>query len=132
MNMVDRFEEIFLPLMNGIYSRLILPPRVSAKVWSSSVGGNTSFQGHNLGIECIKRDVANNEADNIALSVGIKNITTRPCFYEADVCWGHLGNGIVVDLIRYDMEFNDKNITIVRDGLPILSDALERSLVEWK
>ena len=63
-------------------------PNTKAQVYLHSVGSLTEFQGHSIGVDCLLTDASFDETDNVALSVDLAYLTTRPKI-NADVVWGH-------------------------------------------
>jgi hypothetical protein len=81
---------MFLPRLSeakDAFERLF--PLFRFNVWSSSIGGLTPYQGHNVGLECLFPDTVDHLADNVAIVIGVKHLTTAPLLCEASVCWGH-------------------------------------------
>ena len=77
--LLPEFEEIAEKIRNEI-------PDVFVKVYSSSSGSLTEFQGRDFLIDCIFTDYYR-ETDNVALGVNLCHITTIPRI-SADVVWG--------------------------------------------
>ena len=86
---VQELEEMFLPRLREVNDALErVFPLLRFNVWSSSVGGSTPYQGHDVGLECIFPDTPDDLADNVAIVIGVKHLTTAPLLCEASVCWG--------------------------------------------
>jgi hypothetical protein len=88
--LVEQLERSFMPRLKEVAAELErLCPGVQLRVWSSSVGSATAFQGHDLGVECSFPDrTGENAPDNVALSLSLCHLTTTPRVM-ADVVWGH-------------------------------------------
>jgi hypothetical protein len=87
---VARFEAALMPSFHKIADAIARAfPRVKTSVWSSPVGSATPLQGHDMGVECLFLDAPLDVSDNLALSIGLAYLTSRPQLTNADVCWGH-------------------------------------------
>jgi hypothetical protein len=64
-------------------------PNVITNIYDQRVGELTSWQGHDIGIECTFKNVAPEWPDNVALSVSLKHLHDTPSIHSADVMWGH-------------------------------------------
>jgi len=73
-------EAKLLPLFREAAERIGQEhPSFKFQVFSSSVGGATAYQGHNLGLECMFPDAGDHEADCVAASVRVMHLTSL-CF----------------------------------------------------
>ena len=95
-------------------------------VWSSSVGSATTYQGHNLGLECIFPDAADHEADCVAACVGVKHLTTEPMLSEVEVEWGS-GNHPEVGL-----ELLERAVPLTREALHDVAARLPEFFVVFR
>ena len=87
---VRDLEKLFLPRLEKFKKECSdALPKLKFIVWSSSIGGQTDYQGHNLGIECLFPEATDEQADTVAIIVGIKHLTTTPLLCDASVEWGH-------------------------------------------
>jgi hypothetical protein len=85
---VQELETTFQPLFDEARQRLASEyPEFSFETWSSSVGGATSYQGHDIGIECVFPDARPDEANCVAAQVGVWHITTNPELNSYCVTW---------------------------------------------
>lgn len=85
---MSQLEAVFLPPLNQAKTELSREyPKFSFKVWSSSIGSATPYQGHDLGIECEFPDARDEEANCVALEVGVWHLTTEPEFNSFSVDW---------------------------------------------
>jgi hypothetical protein len=85
---VSQLEITFLPLLNRATDELVREyPHLVFRVWSSSSGSATPYQGHDLGIECQLVDARGDEANCLALEIGVWHITTEPKFNTFGVDW---------------------------------------------
>jgi hypothetical protein len=101
-------------------------PRLRIHAWSVPVGSMTSYRGHQVGIECLNPSVAVNEADNVALIIGVKHLTTAPQLCETNVCWGAGGPARGLDLLPDPVPWSDEALEFLEKRLP----ELVRSLAE--
>lgn len=90
MHAVTELERIFLPLLQEAERVSVSEyPQLKFNSGSSSVGGLTEYQGHCVWLECIFPDATNEEADSVAIMIGVKHLTTEPELCEVSVEWGH-------------------------------------------
>ena len=88
-SLVETLEAKLLVPFENIAKRLSNQfPNVRTQVYSYSVGSLTEYQGHTIGVECLFNDASFDEPDNVALSVDLAYLTTRPRI-SAGVGWGH-------------------------------------------
>lgn len=84
-----RLATEFMPRLEAMESRLKSAlPQATVSVFSGSVGGATSFNGAQLGIECLLRGVSVGQSDNVAFTITLCHLDREPRL-AADVCWGH-------------------------------------------
>lgn len=82
-------EERFLPRVNQCADQLrAAHPDCSICVRSSPIGSGTSFQAHELTIECILPNIPRDGADNVALTITFSHLD-RDARLSADVYWGN-------------------------------------------
>jgi len=107
-------------------------PAFKFNVWSSSVGGATTYQGHDIGLECIFPDAADHEADCVAACVGVKHLTTEPMLSEVEVEWGS-GNHpeVRLDLLEHAVPLTREALHNVVAQLPELFIAFRTALQAW-
>ena len=96
-------------------------PEYTFNVWSSSIGGRTSLQGHNLGVEAVFPDASRSQASTVAIVIGLRHLTTSPEIDDASVGWG-AGDApdISVDLMTESLPFNAANISRIEEEFPRL------------
>jgi hypothetical protein len=86
--LVTQLEQAFMPRLREIAaSAEWLRAGATLTVWSYTVGGATSFDGHSLGVEALLPDRPAHAADNVALSVDLCHLSSEPKVM-ADVAWG--------------------------------------------
>jgi hypothetical protein len=79
----------FMPRLKEVEARLKAAlPDAAVSVFSGSVGSATSFNGAQLGIECLLPEVADDQPDNVAFTITLCHMDREPRL-AADVCWGH-------------------------------------------
>ena len=85
----NEIEDMFLPELERLASDLRKRhPDLQFNVWHGPVGSLTKYQGHDVAIECIFPWSQAAVSDNVALNIGICQLTSTPKFM-ADVVWGH-------------------------------------------
>jgi hypothetical protein len=90
-SLVQDIEEHILQQFRQIATDLSARyPNVKARVKSASSGSATTFQGHNIYIECSLADAQIDQEDSVSLSIGLCHLTTEPKI-NADVCWDYSG-----------------------------------------
>ena len=73
LNLVQELERKFLPLCESARDAIAAKyPNFQFNVWSSSVGGATPLQGHNLGLEAVFPNAPPEKANTVAIIIGIK------------------------------------------------------------
>ena len=136
--LVKKLEERLLPEFERVADQIRREIRlVNVRVYSREVGLATEYQGYGFYIDCIfTRDCG--EADNVALSVGLFNLTTEPKIF-ADVVWGHPSGYCEAEFpARSSVSTNDflvaadEAIADLYRNLPRLYDALMTALKRRK
>lgn len=123
---VHRIGERVLPVLRAIAEDIARQhPDVDVDVWDAPVGSLTELQGHDFGVECMFSDRPPQESDNVALSIGIARLTTRPQLMTLDVCWGHPSGHLEIDLVSSPIDLDDDALERIADALPALADALK-------
>ena len=108
-------------------------PNYQLKVWSSSVGALTEYQGHCVGLECIFPDASAHESDNVAIVIGVKHLTTNPLLCDASVGWGQGASpGIQLDLIEDPQPYSDAPVAEVESRMSELAAVFERAVASWR
>src|SRR6185369_2832057 len=100
-------------------------PRLKIDTWSSPVGSLSEYQGHDVGIDCLNPYAPPDETDNVALSIGVKHLTTDPILCEASVCWGAGGPptgapAIHLDLLPEPVPWSLAALEVIEARLPEL------------
>jgi hypothetical protein len=88
-----------------------------------------STRGMMLGIDCLNPGASDDQPDNVALSIGVKHLTTLPLLCTADVCWGDgkpRGGGL--DVLPEPVVWSAAAIEAVEARLPALLASLEEEL----
>ncbi len=130
---VHRIEGRFLPVLEATAEDIRRAfPQVRTSTWSSPTGTLTDYQGHDLGIDCKLPDRPNDKVDNVALFIGVRQLTTTPALSEALVCWGHPSGTIEADLLVEGLPFSEETLLHIEAGLPKLFEALRRALERGK
>jgi hypothetical protein len=128
---VEELERRFLPAFRAETERLRREfPGVQINTWSATLGPATSSQWHVLGIDCCFLQAPPDECDNVALCIGVTQLTTNPTLCDAGVCWGHgAGEGWhATDLIDDPIPYSAEALDRIQAGLPLLYEALEFAL----
>ena len=87
---MSQFRANLLPILQAWEQELRTEyPDVMMKIYDCPVGALTSWNGHDIGIECTLKNAAPEWPDNLALSVSLKHLHDTPSIDSADVVWGH-------------------------------------------
>ena len=105
-------------------------PGVRIATWSSPIGSATSYQGHDLGIDCLFPDAPSDQPNNVGLIIGVMHLTTVPKLCDATVSWGAgAGEGCHgAELIDSPIPYSTAALNQIEAGLPSLYEALESAL----
>ena len=103
-------------------------PRLRIQTWSGPVGSSTEYQGHDVGIDCLNPGASDDQPDNVALSIGVKHLTTLPLLCTADVCWGDGKPRGGLDVLPEPVVWSAAAIETVEARLPALLASLEEEL----
>jgi hypothetical protein len=130
---VEDLEARFLPWFRDAAEQLRLQfPNYKFMVWSSSVGGATTYQGHNLGVECLFPDAADHEADCVAAYVGVKHLTTEPQLAAVCVEWGNGQHPDVrVEFVEDDTPLDSQSMDEAASRLPELLRVFRAAVDAW-
>ena len=133
MHAVTELERVFLPLLQEARRVAVSEyPQFKFSVGSSSVGGLTAYQGHDVWLECMFPDAAHQEADSIAIVVGVKHISTEPKLSEASVGWG---NGqhpeYALELLEHPMALTEHQLQEIAMRFPELLRVFRGALQAW-
>ena len=130
---VSQLEATFLPLLNQAIGELTRDfPRLVFRVWSSSTGSETSYQGHDLGIECKFPDAQSEETNCVAMEVGIWHIAASPEFNSFGVVWCH-GNAPSDsdELLDRPIPVSPQSLSQLATAFPNLEAAFRRAIDAW-
>ena len=130
MSTVSDLERIFLPLLEVAKREVALEqPQFRYSVGSSSVGSRTEHQGHRVWLECLFPEAADDEADSVAILVGVKHINTRPLLCEASVEWGSGTHpDIGVELQELPIAITEQTLQQIAGRLPELMEVFRGAL----
>ncbi|MDX3970107.1 MAG: hypothetical protein QHD01_26385 [Bradyrhizobium sp.] len=103
-------------------------PNLTTNIYDWPVGELTTWQGHDIGIDCLFKNVAPEWPDNVALSVSLKHLDKSPSLHSADVVWGHPSGYVEASLLPTSVEFSPNHLAKVIEGLPELFTALKQAI----
>jgi hypothetical protein len=87
--LIEQVEELFLPELERLASQLRGRfPALRFNVWHSPTGALTGCQGYDVGVDCVFPQAAQDAPNNLALSIELCHLTSRPRLM-AGVGWGH-------------------------------------------
>jgi hypothetical protein len=135
MNVVEILETRYLPLLDEAAARLRAKhPTFTINVGSASVGGATTFQGHDVYLEALRPNSADPEPNCVALDIGVRDLPGTPTLCSLDVAWG--GDGIApadgLDLLPAEVPFTTEALRSIDAALPRLVEHLELCLHKWE
>lgn len=133
MKHLAELEAKLLPLFREAAERIGQEhPSFKFQVFSSSVGGATAYQGHNLGLECMFPDAGDHEADCVAASVRVMHLTTEPMLSEVGVEWGSGQHPDVrVEFVEHAAPLTQGSLDEVATRLPELFAVFRAPLQAW-
>ena len=103
MNVVATLEVRYLPLLNQAATRLgEKHPTFKVNIGSGSIGGATTFHGHDMYVEAFRPDKANHEPNCLALEICVRDLPGTPTLCTLSVGWG--GDGIPPNSGRNDLQ----------------------------
>lgn len=131
---VTLLVDTFMPDLEWAAKRLRAEfPRHTIRTYSHSVGSKTTFQGYDVGIDCLIPDVDDLERpDGVCIGIGIRHITTEPLIDGADVCWNHPSGHLELALVRDPVPLTQDRLIEVKRQLPQLVDALRGALLRGR
>ncbi|MBH5387196.1 hypothetical protein [Bradyrhizobium diversitatis] len=103
-------------------------PNITTKIYDWPIGRLTSWQGHDIGIECVFKNVVPEWPDNVALSISLKHLDKSPSIQSADVVWGHPSGYVEASLLPTSVEFSPNHLAEVIERLPELFTALKQAI----
>ena len=128
MNVVQDAERRFLPAMHALAAQINQRfEHVRAGIWSSPLGSLTEFQGHDLGVDCVIRDVPADHPGSIALQLVFCHLTYSPKV-EAFVCWGYPSGYVDAEVCAAPVELSEATMATIEAAFPQLSAALLAAL----
>ncbi|MHC4743978.1 MAG: hypothetical protein ACYS8Z_18830 [Planctomycetota bacterium] len=108
-------------------------PHYTFNVWSSGEGSLTSWQGHDLGIECGFPGAEDTQADCVALSIAVKHLTTEAELYGASVDWGEgSAPDIDIELIWDSVPFTDESLEEIEGKFNLLEEVFQKAVEAWE
>ena len=126
---VEVLEERLLGRLEEAATRLTRQyPRLKIQTWSAPVGSLTAYQGHDLGIDCLDPAARESEPGSVALTIGVRHLTSEPMLCTADVCWAQGGPSGGLDLLPEPVAWSLEALRSVEARLPELIESLEREL----
>jgi hypothetical protein len=133
MNVVAAMEQSFLSQFREFADELSSEfPDYTLRVWSSSTGGATEHQGHDLGVECLFPDAGELESNCVAVYVGVKHLTTDPTFCDARVGWGPgQAPDVRCELIDDPIPATTDALKEVEQSLPLLFATFRQAISAW-
>ena len=76
-----------------------------------------------ISLDCFFPDALPQEADNVAICIGVKHLTTKPMLCDASVEWGNPG-GTELDLLEEPVPCTSAAIEACAEAAPRLFEAL--------
>jgi hypothetical protein len=132
---VEELERRFMPLLEGTRERLVARfPDYRFSIYSGPVGGATSYQGYDVGLECFMPEAAPHQTNNVALSIGLMHLASEPMIAEAGVGWGGDGSHPDVDLelVHHPLTFSGAALTDLERDYPRLDVVFEQAIDAWQ
>lgn len=129
---VDELERRFLPALQAMSYRLRNEfPHICINVWSSATGSATTDNpAHDLGIDCRFEFAPQDQADNVALLIGVVQVNDDPYLSELGVWWGAGSTDccIGVDLLEHAIPWSIDAVNKIDASLPKLFETLVAAL----
>ncbi|WP_156936873.1 hypothetical protein [Bradyrhizobium sp. WSM2254] len=127
MDPVSQLRASLLPILQDLQQELGRKhPDVTTNIFDWPVGELTSWQGHDLGIECTFSDVAPEQPDHVVLSVSLKHLHEAPSIHSADVVWAD--GTVEASVLPESVEFSPDCLAGLIERIPELSDALRQTI----
>lgn len=133
MKPVEILENALIPLFSEAAARIAQEyPSYRLRVDSFPSGRATSYQGHNINLECVFPDALSHEADCVTVIAGVKFLTTTPMFSElyVDWCTGDHPD-VSIDLMEQAVPFSPESLRDVVAQIPELIAVFEKALRAW-
>jgi hypothetical protein len=126
---VEMLEQRILPRLEGAATTLReRHPHFVITTWSSPTGALTEYQGHDIGIDCVNPAALDNEPNNVALTIGVKHLTTQPLLCDANVGWGAGGPVSGLDTLPEPVPWSEEGLRNIEDQLLDLIQSLTNEL----
>jgi hypothetical protein len=130
---VARLEQRLLPQLGAIADELAAEfPAVDISVYCGPVGNLTEWQGHDFGIDCVFDRAKAEVSDNLALTIDLAHLTTRPQLTGLDVYWGYPDATHELALISDPVDLDDAALDRIEAALPQLVAALRSALARGR
>jgi hypothetical protein len=134
MDLLERLESEYLPRLRSLEATLRERfPALRFQIDSSATGTLTTFQGHDICIECRFPDRTAEQPDNVALTIATCHLDRQPRVM-ADVCWGAPA-GVSEDSLDASWtssqdwpEADEQTLESLREAFPRLSEAFARAV----
>ena len=127
MDPVSQLRSSLLPILQDLEQELRREHLdVTTNIYDWSVGQLTSWQGHDIGLECIFKDVAPERPDHIVLSVGLKHLHEAPSIDSADVMWGD--GTFEASILPASVEFSPDRLSRLIERMPELLSAFRQAI----
>ncbi len=128
VDVIETLEERFLGQFREYAAQLEVDfIQVRARAHSLSVGSSTPFQGHVICLECFFPEASRQEADTVAICIGVKHLTTEPMLCDSSVVWGD-PRGIELELLEDPVPFTSEAIQAIEEAAPTLFEALRMAV----
>jgi hypothetical protein len=130
---VSELEAVFLPLFEHLKDLLSVQyPAYSFHIWSSATGSLTSYQGHDLGIECVFPEAKPQESNCVAASIGVWHLTTSPEICDFGVGWcAGASPEVSGDLLERPLPYSRENAEALAERFPELEDLFLSAVTAW-
>jgi hypothetical protein len=129
---IEELEGHFLPKLETMAAQLRRDfPSFRINTWSWSIGSATTDNpAHNLGIDCLFPYAPAQEADNVALVIGVSQVKCNPYLSDLAVSWGAGSSHdcIGADLLESPMPWSKDAISRIEAALPTLFEVLIAAL----
>ena len=87
--MIEPLEKLYFPILKELASDLSKQySMLKCVVSSTSIGSETPFQGHSIGIECIFPESVKEQADLLSFSFALCHLNLTPKLM-VDIVWGY-------------------------------------------
>ena len=127
---VRELEQAFLPRLHAARDFFAGQfPAFEFNVWSSPTGSLTSYKGHDIGLECIFPDAPRELANCVAITIGVKHLTTAPLLCDASVGWGDGWHpDISLDLLPDPIAYSATQLNVISGQLDELVSAFQSAV----